>query len=173
MWYAMAVTVFLMKVDFISTQKKKLKHGTFYGIELVDSVTRLCAMNLLLHGQEAPDIDPENSLRFKLSEIGERDRVDVILTNPPFGGEEEPGMEDDLSDALYDQAVQLVTSSRQASISWVQRRLRVGYNRAARMIERMERDGVVTASEGGRPVRLRAAPGVDKIRELLSIGSQM
>jgi S-DNA-T family DNA segregation ATPase FtsK/SpoIIIE len=73
-------------------------------------------------------------------------------------GEEEGMVEDDLSDALYDQAVQLVTSSRQASISWVQRRLRVGYNRAARMIERMERDGVVSASEGGRPREVLAQP---------------
>ncbi len=52
----------------------------------------LCQMNLLLHGLEAPDIDPENSLRFKLTELGDRDRVDVILTNPPFGGEEEAGI---------------------------------------------------------------------------------
>jgi S-DNA-T family DNA segregation ATPase FtsK/SpoIIIE len=59
--------------------------------------------------------------------------------------------DDELEDALYDQAVRLVTESRQASISWVQRRLRVGYNRAARMIERMEREGVITSSEGGRP----------------------
>jgi DNA segregation ATPase FtsK/SpoIIIE, S-DNA-T family len=59
--------------------------------------------------------------------------------------------EDDLSDELYDQAVRLVAESRQASISWVQRRLRVGYNRAARMVERMEREGVVSPSEGGRP----------------------
>jgi len=74
-------------------------------------------------------------------------------------GEEEGGIEaDDLSDALYDQAVALVTSSRQASISWVQRRLRVGYNRAARMIERMEREGVVTASENGRPREVLAPP---------------
>ncbi len=65
--------------------------------------------------------------------------------------EEEQGLEDDPSDELYDQAVRLVTDSRQASISWVQRRLRVGYNRAARMIERMEREGIVSASEGGRP----------------------
>ena len=65
--------------------------------------------------------------------------------------EDEPTYEDDLSDELYDQAVQLVTESRQASISWVQRRLRVGYNRAARMIERMERDGVISPSDGGRP----------------------
>jgi len=62
-----------------------------------------------------------------------------------------PGEVDELEDALYDQAVRLVTESRQASISWVQRRLRIGYNRAARMIERMEREGVITASEGGRP----------------------
>ncbi len=49
-------------------------------------------MNLLLHGLDAPQIDPGNALRFKLSEIGEKERVDVILTNPPFGGEEEKGI---------------------------------------------------------------------------------
>jgi S-DNA-T family DNA segregation ATPase FtsK/SpoIIIE len=74
--------------------------------------------------------------------------------------EDEPGLDEDLADELYDQAVQLVTSSRQASISWVQRRLRVGYNRAARMIERMEREGVVSASEGGRP-REVLAPAIE------------
>lgn len=66
-------------------------------------------------------------------------------------GEEDGELEEDMDDELYDQAVRLVTESRQASISWVQRRLRVGYNRAARMIERMEREGVVSVSEGGRP----------------------
>ena len=81
------------------------------------------------------------------------------LLEAPEGEEEGGGVdEDDLSDALYDQAVALVTSSRQASISWVQRRLRVGYNRAARMIERMEREGVVSASEGGRPREVLAPP---------------
>ena len=49
-------------------------------------------MNLLLHGLESPKIDPGNSLRFPLNEIGDKDRVDVILTNPPFGGEEERGI---------------------------------------------------------------------------------
>nr|HPR90305.1 N-6 DNA methylase [Synergistaceae bacterium] len=52
----------------------------------------LCQMNLLLHEVESPEIDPENSLRFNIREIGEKDRVDVILTNPPFGGEEERGI---------------------------------------------------------------------------------
>jgi S-DNA-T family DNA segregation ATPase FtsK/SpoIIIE len=65
--------------------------------------------------------------------------------------EDEEEIEEDMSDELYDQAVRLVTESGQASISWVQRRLRIGYNRAARMIERMEREGVVTPSESGRP----------------------
>ena len=46
-----------------------------------------------MHGLDAPQIDPENALRFKLSEIGEKERVDVILTNPPFGGEEENGIQ--------------------------------------------------------------------------------
>jgi type I restriction enzyme M protein len=50
-------------------------------------------MNLLLHGLDAPQIDPGNALRFKLSDLGERDRVDIILTNPPFGGEEEKGIQ--------------------------------------------------------------------------------
>jgi type I restriction enzyme M protein len=40
----------------------------------------LCQMNLLLHGLDAPRIDPGHALRFKLSEIGEKDRLDVVLT---------------------------------------------------------------------------------------------
>jgi S-DNA-T family DNA segregation ATPase FtsK/SpoIIIE len=58
---------------------------------------------------------------------------------------------DDEYDEMYDQAVAIVTETQQASISMVQRRLRVGYNRAARMIERMERDGVVGPAEGAKP----------------------
>ncbi|NVL89840.1 MAG: DNA translocase FtsK [Desulfobacterales bacterium] len=54
-------------------------------------------------------------------------------------------------DEKYDEAVALVTETRQASISMIQRRLRVGYNRAARMIETMERDGVVGPSDGSKP----------------------
>src|SRR3989338_5309385 len=52
----------------------------------------LAEMNLLLHGLESPKIDSLNSLRFPLREIGDKDRVDIILTNPPFGGEEERGI---------------------------------------------------------------------------------
>jgi type I restriction enzyme M protein len=52
----------------------------------------LAQMNLLLHGLESPQINPGNSLAVRVTEIGDRDRVDVILTNPPFGGEEERGI---------------------------------------------------------------------------------
>jgi len=64
------------------------------------------------------------------------------------------GTADDESDALYDEAVHYVTQSRRASISSVQRKLRVGYNRAARLIEAMESAGVVTqmGSNGQREV---------------------
>jgi S-DNA-T family DNA segregation ATPase FtsK/SpoIIIE len=54
-------------------------------------------------------------------------------------------------DEMYDQAVALVAESRQASISMIQRRLRVGYNRAARMIEKMEEEGVVGPADGSKP----------------------
>lgn len=53
----------------------------------------LAEMNLLLHGVANPQIDPRNSLLTPLREIGEQDRVGVILTNPPFGGEEEKGIQ--------------------------------------------------------------------------------
>jgi S-DNA-T family DNA segregation ATPase FtsK/SpoIIIE len=45
---------------------------------------------------------------------------------------------------MYDKAVYIVTTTRNASISWVQRQLRIGYNRAARLVEEMEKQGVVS-----------------------------
>ncbi len=67
---------------------------------------------------------------------------------------EESGVDDDGDkeyDDLYDQAVAFVSEQGQASISSVQRRLRVGYNRAARMIEMMEKDGIVGPADGAKP----------------------
>jgi type I restriction enzyme M protein len=69
-----------------------LQKGTLHGIEPKPLPYLLCQMNLLLHGVEYPEIDSLNALRFPLREIGDKDRVDVIMTNPPFGGEEERGI---------------------------------------------------------------------------------
>ena len=77
------------------------------------------------------------------------------------GGEEDGG--DPEQDALYDEAVKIVTESRKASISGVQRRLKIGYNRAARMIEAMEAAGLVgpLQSNGAREVLAPPPPEVD------------
>src|SRR5215475_8423424 len=58
---------------------------------------------------------------------------------------------EDLNDEIYDQAVAFVADSQQASISMVQRRFRIGYNRAARLIDRMEKEGVVGPADGAKP----------------------
>lgn len=76
----------------------QLQRRTLFGIEAKPLPYLLCQMNLLLHGLESPQIDPLNALRFKVSEIGDADRVDVIVTNPPFGGEEEKGIQGNFQD---------------------------------------------------------------------------
>jgi type I restriction enzyme M protein len=78
--------------------RRRLQSETITGCEPKSLPYLLCQMNLLLHGLDAPQIDPGNALRFKLSEIGEKERVDVILTNPPFGGEEEKGIQGNFPD---------------------------------------------------------------------------
>lgn len=75
-----------------------LQNGSIRGGEAKSLPYLLAQMNLLLHGLENPKIDSGNSLRFPLREIGEKERVDVILTNPPFGGEEEKGIQGNFPD---------------------------------------------------------------------------
>jgi S-DNA-T family DNA segregation ATPase FtsK/SpoIIIE len=66
-------------------------------------------------------------------------------------GSDRVSVEEDEYDEKYDEAIALVTKIGQASISMLQRRLRVGYNRAARMIEMMEKDGIVGPADGIKP----------------------
>ncbi len=94
-----------------------------------------------------------------VTEVEIRRVVDFLATQPKPGEfvwsllppEPEEVPEDEEGDELYRQAVEMVVQTQQASISMIQRRLRVGFNRAARMIERMEREGIVTAMDGTRP----------------------
>jgi type I restriction enzyme M protein len=65
-------------------QKKKLKSGTFFGIELVDSVTRLCAMNLLLHGIGG-ESEEDLPVVTKDALTGKHGEYEIVLANPPFG----------------------------------------------------------------------------------------
>jgi S-DNA-T family DNA segregation ATPase FtsK/SpoIIIE len=65
--------------------------------------------------------------------------------------EEKIASEKEEYDERYDDAVALITKTRQASISMLQRHLRIGYNRAARIIEMMEKEGIVGPSDGVKP----------------------
>src|SRR6185312_12695613 len=64
-------------------QKKRLKNGTLFGIELVDSVARLCCMNLLLHGIGDGSDDVPISVKDALA--GKHGEYEMVLANPPFG----------------------------------------------------------------------------------------
>lgn len=73
-------------------QRRTLQRDTLFGQEAKPLPFMLAQMNLLLHGMEAPQIAYGNTLERRVNEIGHAERVDVILTNPPFGGEEEAGI---------------------------------------------------------------------------------
>lgn len=73
--------------------RETLQSRSILGGEAKSLPYLLAQMNLLLHGMDYPRISTGNSLEVKLSELGDKDRVDVILTNPPFGGEEEKGIQ--------------------------------------------------------------------------------
>jgi len=82
----------LRKQEKTTEDHNIIQTSTIFGGEAKSLPYLLCQMNLLLHGLEFLNIDPLNSLRFPLREIGDAERVDIIMTNPPFGGEEERGI---------------------------------------------------------------------------------
>ena len=101
-----------------------------------------------------------------LKAMGEPNYIEGILTNETEGSSEAGEFSSDdgaEKDPLYDEAVSIVLKSRRASISSVQRQLRIGYNRAARLIEDMERAGLVSAmqSNGNREVLAKGSPSHD------------
>ncbi len=84
---------YLKQQQKTAADRKTLQTRTLYGVEKKPLPFLLGTMNLLLHGIETPNISRDNALRKPLNEIGEKDRFNVIVTNPPFGGEEEAGIQ--------------------------------------------------------------------------------
>ncbi len=106
-----------------------------------------------IHGSFVSDIEIKRVVDF-LKAQGKAEEFPWSLL-PAEEELESSGNEDD---ELYRQAVDLVVTTRQASISMIQRRLRIGFNRAARMIERMEHERIVSRVEGGAPREVLIEP---------------
>jgi len=102
-----------------------------------------------VHGAFVSDEEVHRVVSY-LKTQGEPDYIEGVLEGGTTDGEDtgygDSG--DAEKDPMYDQAVEVVLKNRKASISLVQRHLRIGYNRAARLIEQMERSGVVSAVSG-------------------------
>ena len=110
-----------------------------------------------VHGAYVADHEVHKVVDY-LKKLAQPQYVEGVLEEPETdldsGGAALEGAANGESDPLYDQAVEIVLKTRRASISLVQRHLRIGYNRAARLIEQMERAGMVSAmqSNGNREV---------------------
>ncbi|HEX6042788.1 N-6 DNA methylase [Longimicrobium sp.] len=81
---------YLRKDDLTTNQLDTLKNRTFYGKEKKSLAYVIAIMNMILHGIDTPNIQHVNTLAINLADIEEKDRYEVILANPPFGGKERP-----------------------------------------------------------------------------------
>ncbi|MEX1165824.1 MAG: DNA translocase FtsK, partial [Hydrogenophaga sp.] len=116
-----------------------------------------------VHGAFVSDEEVHRVVAYLKERGGEPNYIEGMLEAPGGDGEGgdmygEGGGESSEKDALYDQAVEIVLKDRKASISYVQRKLKIGYNRAARLLEDMEKAGMVSAltSSGQRDILVPA-----------------
>ncbi len=109
-----------------------------------------------LHGPYVSEPEIRRLTEFLRAQGAPEYRMEILET--ALAASEEGGPGGDERDEMYDEAVRIVMETNQASVSMIQRRLRIGYNRAARMVEMMEREGIVMPADGAKPreVRLRS-----------------
>ncbi len=118
------------------------------------------AVPVRIHGAFVDDHEVHKVVE-NLRKRGKPQYLDEVLTGPPesAGGADGGGEGGDSeSDPLYDEAVRIVTETRKASVSGIQRRLKIGYNRAARMVEAMEHAGIVGPLEANGQREVLAPP---------------
>jgi S-DNA-T family DNA segregation ATPase FtsK/SpoIIIE len=108
-----------------------------------------------LHGAYVTDREASAVVKF-LKKQGDPEYMMELLEAPSTEGGE--AGDEEFFDELYDKAVDLVLEHGQGSTSWVQRKLGIGYNRSARIMEHMEREGVVGPADGSRPRKVLAGP---------------
>lgn len=116
-----------------------------------------------VHGAFVDDHEVHRVVEY-LKQFGSPDYLHDVLREPTDslpGIDPEPRGDLEETDPLFDEAVQIVVESRRASISGVQRRLKIGYNRAARMIEEMERIGIVGPAETNGNREVLAPPPIE------------
>ncbi|MEQ1438605.1 DNA translocase FtsK 4TM domain-containing protein [Fontimonas sp. SYSU GA230001] len=101
-----------------------------------------------VHGAFVDDHEVHKVVAY-LKQVGPPNYIEDICADEAPANAGGEGGDDAEADPLYDQAVALVLETRKASVSWVQRRLKIGYNRAARMVEQMEAAGIVGPSGPG------------------------
>ncbi len=107
-----------------------------------------------LHGPFVSETEIRRVVDFLRAQGAPDYQMEILETRVPSeDGVDGGGFE---ADDLYEEAVRIVLETNQASVSMIQRRLRIGYNRAARMVEQMEREGLVTPGDGMRPREVRS-----------------
>ena len=113
-----------------------------------------------IQGTLVGDDEVERVVEF-VKTYGEPEYIDeeMFVDEDEDDGGSSESMFDDGSDPLYDQALQIVIQSGKASASYIQRRLKIGYNRAARLVEEMEERGIVGPANGSKPREIIHMPG--------------
>lgn len=152
----------LIKANFPTriSYKVSAKHDSRTILDQIGAETLLGNGDMLFMPPNAPSLVRIHGALVTEAEIGRvvehlkaqaEPVYDLSLLETPLEAANGLAEFDEEDNQIYDQAVRIVAEARQASISMIQRRLKIGYNRAARMIERMEAEGVIGPADGAKP----------------------